>query len=793
MSTKVHQLHFLNRSIAPYPIVPGLKTFIGSSKVECNIILPCESPVEVIIEAKSFNVIATAVSSGITINGSNIPSSSSQFLASGDVIIIGGKITLKFEFNDIVFKRVDGNNIIVSDNLPNFIKQNDNGLFATSLPMDGLLPDDIVDKMDDTIHEIQSETMINVVTTMKPLLEDVIVGKLANWRHETFHRRIPDVHPNTLVSMGRHGLNNADFKEETIDQLVDQLRALYPLSPYTYVYGVLMPTILKWMVMSTFQVFSDEAEFYLQSGGKNNQKIAMESFSRQMKTRRESQFQAGAIPSQILVGDVNSSQVGTSQTSATGTDVILQNVVGIDVNNSLDSTKNASTSTDPSQNVRAQQDVAVPNTTKKRQKRPCPVCKAPLTGLPRHMRDVHEWSWKKSAKVNSLFKSRQPYTKKDGQSTSEQSAKRKGKRCPMEGCFFVGIQVGRHLRKEHCMKFDDENYKDALKAARVHEPLTSENIQKNRRAVAREFELAENIQEYEKEVESGTGRRSEEKVIDYAMIMFERYLISVEGNFRDKRSAKQCVQEVKTVALHLGSLVALFDKKKVRDGFFQSYLDPKSKPSTSKHYLTSLISFMGFVITEGLESLADIVNQDDVVAMKLRLGNWRKAYGKKQDVLRWERDDEINEVLVTLDQIKTFEESEQAINAITILEQETDLLPSRNEFLTVRDYLFARIALANAHRTGVCANMTMKEYENVLTKDDHKVIKVRKHKTFDKHGYAHVEISNELFQLLKLYVDKVRPTFSRPDSENVFISCTGRSMESSAISQIINRTLGGAH
>uniref|UniRef100_A0A7M5U483 FHA domain-containing protein n=1 Tax=Clytia hemisphaerica TaxID=252671 RepID=A0A7M5U483_9CNID len=366
--------------------------FLFSSKVECNIILPCESPVEVIIEAKSFNVIATAVSSGITINGSNIPSSSSQFLASGDVIIIGGKITLKFEFNDIVFKRVDGNNIIVSDNLPNFIKQNDNGLFATSLPMDGLLPDDIVDKMDDTIHEIQSETMINVVTTMKPLLEDVIVGKLANWRHETFHRRIPDVHPNTLVSMGRHGLNNADFKEETIDQLVDQLRALYPLSPYTYVYGVLMPTILKWMVMSIFQVFSDEAEFYLQSGGKKTtQKIAMESFSRQMKTRRESQFQAGAIPSQILVGDVNSSQVGTSQTSATGTDVILQNVVGIDVNNSLDSTKNASTSTDPSQNVRAQQDVAVPNTTKKRQKRPCPVCKAPLTGLPRHMRDVHEW------------------------------------------------------------------------------------------------------------------------------------------------------------------------------------------------------------------------------------------------------------------------------------------------------------------------------------------------------------------------------------------------------------------
>ena len=112
------------------------------------------------------------------------------------------------------------------------------------------------------------------------------MGNFHNLRHETFHRRNPDLRPHALTSIGLHGLKNGDFKEEIIDQLVDQLRVFYPLSRYSYVYGVMMPTVLKWMVMSIFQLFNDEAEYYLQNGGENDQKIAMKGFYKQMSKLR---------------------------------------------------------------------------------------------------------------------------------------------------------------------------------------------------------------------------------------------------------------------------------------------------------------------------------------------------------------------------------------------------------------------------------------------------------------------------------------------------------------------------
>jgi len=150
-------------------------------------------------------------------------------------------------------------------------------------------------------------------------------------------------------------------------------------------------------------------------------------------------------------------------------------------------------------------------------------------------------------------------------------------------------------------------------------------------------------------------------------------------------------------------VVIVFTFFQVRDGFFRNNLDKKAKPATCKHYLSSLISFMAYCIDDEdfCGSLAINLDVNMIQSMKFRFVNWRSAYNKKQDEQRWVDDEQIQEVLITPEQIKTFEEGEMARKAIKILGQaseDDEFIPTRDEFFLTRDYLLAMIGLTNAHR-----------------------------------------------------------------------------------------------
>ena len=58
-------------------------------------------------------------------------------------------------------------------------------------------------------------------------------------------------------------------------------------------------------------------------------------------------------------------------------------------------------------------------------------------------------------------------------------------------------------------------------------------------------------------------------------------------------------EKFRTMAFVLDNKVEnLLDRFKVRDDFLRDYLDKKRKPGTSKHYISSLISFMDFAISD---------------------------------------------------------------------------------------------------------------------------------------------------------------------------------------------------
>jgi len=83
--------------------------------------------------------------------------------------------------------------------------------------------------------------------------------------------------------------------------------------------------------------------------------------------------------------------------------------------------------------------------------------------------------------------------------------------------------------------------------------------------------------------------------------------------------------------------------------------------------------------------------------------------------------------------------------------------------------------------------MTVEDFEKRITDENgNTIIKVRRHKTFHKHGYAHVVLSQQKFNLLHIYMRHFRRLYERGDA-HVFVSRTGNKMESGGVSRRINK------
>ena len=149
------------------------------------------------------------------------------------------------------------------------------------------------------------------------------------------------------------------------------------------------------------------------------------------------------------------------------------------------------------------------------------------------------------------------------------------------------------------------------------------------------------------------------------MLLFLAYLLSLFSGVREKTSSLQTVREERTILNYLGGkLENLLDPVKIREDFFRNYLNLKRKPGTSKHYASSIISFIDYATVEDLKINGH--SCDDYTAMKLRFCNWRKTYGRLVEDKKWEFEEEFRDVLVTPEQLAIFERGELARKAIKL-------------------------------------------------------------------------------------------------------------------------------
>ena len=109
---------------------------------------------------------------------------------------------------------------------------------------------------------------------------------------------------------------------------------------------------------------------------------------------------------------------------------------------------------------------------------------------------------------------------------------------------------------------------------------------------------------------------------------------------------------------------------------------------------------------------------------------------------------------------------------------------NQHEYVAMRDHLFVCIHFSNAHRSGVSAHLTQKEFSKKEVRDGKINLMVHDHKT-KRQGLATISLTHDEFEMLQIYVTKVRPQI-KTSSNNVFITFNGLSMKSGVISRQID-------
>jgi len=108
-----------------------------------------------------------------------------------------------------------------------------------------------------------------------------------------------------------------------------------------------------------------------------------------------------------------------------------------------------------------------------------------------------------------------------------------------------------------------------------------------------------------------------------------------------------------------------------------------------------------------------------ISSMHTTIARWITSVRKECTKRGLEKMEEAFHNLITFDDIAAFKNREDATAAVKLIGLAPAKIPrTRNEFTTVRNFILREIALANASRSGVLANMVMKEFKAACFVDD---------------------------------------------------------------------------
>lgn len=152
---------------------------------------------------------------------------------------------------------------------------------------------------------------------------------------------------------------------------------------------------------------------------------------------------------------------------------------------------------------------------------------------------------------------------------------------------------------------------------------------------------------------------------------------------------------------------------------------------------------------------------------------------------KWEKQLEDEEAAVDPIVAQDIMDTELAKDAIKQLQLSySDDRPTEAMFLSIRDFLIARIALENCQRPGPLENATLANLRSVKKVDNRFVMRISKHKT-SQSGPAPITISKNLMTNLEAYIKNVRPHFAKEDEDHIFVTKGGVAFNTGTIAKRI--------
>jgi len=282
-----------------------------------------------------------------------------------------------------------------------------------------------------------------------------------------------------------------------------------------------------------------------------------------------------------------------------------------------------------------------------------------------------------------------------------------------------------------------------------------------------------------------------ESGLDKCVKQFYMWMKSVEGGKKHEKSAAQHAAHIRTLlSLTQQNTVAALWNQSVLHTFAKYAEEKKYLPATKKSYLNSMKHFYSFAT-----SAAGFCTEEDVkliTQMRERVSLWIAAYRKDSMIHRHEKMDADLKKLVTPQQLSHFRRSDPSVSAIKIIGRCADslqvpVLVTQTDYVIVRDFLLTEIALANANRAGVLANMTVTQFEQARVVDGQYVISVLDHKTAATYGSAKVILSPSLHQWISVYAKQIREHAVSPlkNPPELFISWNGLALTSGQITTAV--------
>jgi site-specific recombinase XerD len=288
-----------------------------------------------------------------------------------------------------------------------------------------------------------------------------------------------------------------------------------------------------------------------------------------------------------------------------------------------------------------------------------------------------------------------------------------------------------------------------------------------------------------------------DKKLSQVFDQYETWLRTADGGRKSDQSALQCRRQVELVVSYIDSsnqsLECILDKNRLRDEWLVKF-EKEKQPGTVKSYLGTLCNFYAFLKCENFDVGVSV---DHLSSLSQQVKLWARSFRKNSMNRFWEKRMEDISTMRTPEQVKTFDTSEVARAAITILGEykgkEEEISPTQPDYTSVRDYLLTVLCINNGSRSGTLANMTLREFRQATKEDDCFIVRVKDHKTFTTHGPVSVIFTASLYSYTQIFIEKLRNHLEGVSTDGdsaVFLSVTLKKMTSSHVGSQIGSCWG---